>query len=496
MASVDRELFELSNGRCIMDEDLSDKMYMIKSYHPERADETSSGFEWSEMGMANLFGVLYNKEARYCAEHKSWFTYHEGAWRKDEGAILISEKIKDFVRLMILYCEEITDDDTRKAYTKFVNSMGDRRMRDRILKDATGELRIAAAQFDANPYLINCLNGTYDLSDFTFREPRWDDYLTMQTNFRHTVSRDIRCERWEKFIDEVTENNHDKADFLQRALGYSMLGMSNEECMFILHGKTTRNGKSTLLNTIEYMLGDYSKVVPVGMICKGDRQKDAEAASPTMAGLKGKRFVTMSESNEYGKMDEEKIKQLTGGEEISARALYQSAITFKPQFTLWLSCNDLPLVTDKSLFASERIKVIEFNRHFSPQEQDTHLKDELTTMEAMSGIFMWLVRGYIRYKEHGLAMSEELTQVVRNYERDNDLVLQFLESRCVQSEEANIKAKDLYNAYKLWAKSEGAFILSARKFNAEMERHPEWFERKSTSSGFVIYWGVKLKEVV
>ena len=496
MASVDRELFELSNGRCIMDEDLSDKMYMIKSYHPERADETSSGFEWSEMGMANLFGVLYNKEARYCAEHKSWFTYHEGAWRKDEGAILVSEKIKDFVRLMILYCGEITDDDTRKAYTKFVNSMGDRRMRDRILKDATGELRIAAAQFDANPYLINCLNGTYDLSDFTFREPRWDDYLTMQTNFRHTVSRDIRCERWEKFIDEVTENNHDKADFLQRALGYSMLGMSNEECMFILHGKTTRNGKSTLLNTIEYMLGDYSKVVPVGMICKGDRQKDAEAASPTLAGLKGKRFVTMSESNEYGKMDEEKIKQLTGGEEISARALYQSAITFKPQFTLWLSCNDLPLVTDKSLFASERIKVIEFNRHFSPQEQDTHLKDELTTMEAMSGIFMWLVRGYIRYKEHGLAMSEELTQVVRNYERDNDLVLQFLESRCVQSEEANIKAKDLYNAYKLWAKSEGAFILSARKFNSEMERHPEWFERKSTSSGFIIYWGVKLKEVV
>lgn len=496
MASVDRELFELSNGRCIMDEDLSDKMYMIKSYHPERADETSSGFEWSEMGMANLFGVLYNKEARYCAEHKSWFTYHEGAWRKDEGAILVSEKIKDFVRLMILYCGEITDDDTRKAYTKFVNSMGDRRMRDRILKDATGELRIAAAQFDANPYLINCLNGTYDLSDFTFREPRWDDYLTMQTNFRHTVSRDIRCERWEKFIDEVTENNHDKADFLQRALGYSILGMSNEECMFILHGKTTRNGKSTLLNTIEYMLGDYSKVVPVGMICKGDRQKDADAASPTMAGLKGKRFVTMSESNEYGKMDEEKIKQLTGGEEISARALYQSAITFKPQFTLWLSCNDLPLVTDKSLFASERIKVIEFNRHFSPQEQDTHLKDELTTMEAMSGIFMWLVRGYIRYKEHGLAMSEELTQVVRNYERDNDLVLQFLESRCVQSEEANIKAKDLYNAYKLWAKSEGAFILSARKFNSEMERHPEWFERKSTSSGFVIYWGVKLKEVV
>lgn len=494
--AFDRELFETRHGRVIMDKDLSDKMYLIKSYHPEKSDETSSGFEWSEMGMANLFGLLYSHEARYCPEHKNWYTYFEGAWRRDEGAILVAEKVKDFVRLMILYCGEILDDDLRKDYTSFINKMGDRRMRDRILKDATGELRINVAEFDNNPYLINCLNGTYDLRDFSFREHNWEDFLTMQTAFRHTVSRDVKCERWEQFIDEVTEGDKDKADFLQRSLGYSMLGMSNEECMFILHGKTTRNGKSTLLNTIETMLGDYAKVAPVGMICRGDRRKDAEAASPTLAGLKGKRFVTMSESNEYGKLDEEKIKQLTGGEDISARALYKSAITFHPQFTLWLSCNDLPMVNDKSLFASDRIKVVEFNRHFSHSEQDTHLKDELCEQSSMSGIFMWLVRGYIKYKEHGLDMAGSLWEVVSRYERENDIVLQFLENRCVQDETATVKAKDLYNSFKIWAKSEGAYVLSARKFNSEMERHPEWFDRKSTSSGFVIYWGLKLKEVV
>ena len=492
----DKELFTLSNGRVIASEDLSEKMYLIKQYHPEKADDTSSGFEWSEIGMANLFGMLYEKEARYCPEHKSWYTYHQGVWKKDEGAILVSEKIKDFVRLMIIYCGEIVDDETRKNYISFVNKMGDRRMRDRILKDAAGELHISATQFDANPYLINCTNGTYSLENYAFREARWDDFITMQTRFPHTVRRDVSCKRWEKFIDEVTQGNKDKADFLQRALGYSMLGMSNEECMFILHGKTTRNGKSTLLNTIEYMLGDYAKVAPVGMICKGDRSKDAEAASPTLAGLKGKRFVTMSESNEYGKLDEEKIKQLTGGEEISARALYQSAITYKPQFTLWLSCNDLPMVTDKSLFASDRIKVIEFNRHFKPEEQDTHLKDELTSREAMSGIFMWLVRGYIKYKERGLTMSKELRSVVRQYEKDNDLVLQFLESRCQTDDDASIKAKDLYSNFKVWAKSEGAPVLSSRKFNSEMERHSEWFERKALSQGVTKYWGLKLKEVL
>ena len=154
------------------------------------------------------------------------------------------------------------------------------------------------------------------------------------------------------------------------------------------------------------------------------------------------------------------------------------------------------MVTDKSLFASERIKVVEFNRHFTPQEQDTHLKDELCEQSSMSGIFMWLVRGYIRYKERGLTMSDELKAVVSKYERDNDLVLQFLENRCEKADGVNVRAKDLYQKFKVWAKSEGAYVLSARKFNSEMERHPEWFERKSTSSGFVIYWGLKLKEVM
>lgn len=492
-----RELFQLRSGRVILDEDMSDKMFIIKQNHPEKADDTTSGFEWSEMGMANLFAMLYVEEARYCIEHKCWYTYSEGAWRRDEGAILVSEKIKDFVRLMILYCGEITDDDLRKNYMTFVNKMGDRRMRDRILKDATGELHISAAQFDANPYLINCLNGTYDLSDFSFRPARWDDFLTMQTSFRHTVSRDVRCERWEKFIDEVTEGDKEKADFLQRALGYSMLGLSNEECMFILHGKTTRNGKSTMLNTIETMLGDYARVAPVGIICKSDRLRDAEAASPTLAGLKGKRFVTMSESNEYGKLDEEQIKKFTGGEEITARALYQAATTYLPQFTLWLSCNDLPMVTDKSIFASERIKVVEFNRHFRPEEQDINLKADLTTQEAMSGIFMWLIRGYIRYKERGLTMPPHMKKVVKQYEKDNDLVLQFLEARCVKGGEGDaIKAKDLYGNFKLWAKSEGAPVLSARKFNSEMERHPEWHDGKRPRDGYPYYCGLKLREVV
>lgn len=264
--------------------------------------------------------------------------------------------------------------------------------------------------------------------------------------------------------------------------------------MFILHGKTTRNGKSTMLSAIHHLLGDYASVSPVSIICKAERSKNAEAANPMLASLKGKRFVTMAESNQYGKLDEETIKQLTGGEEIKARNLYETATTFLPQFTLWLSCNDLPTVSDKSLFASDRVRVIEFNRHFTEAEQDKNLKNEFQTQEAMQGIFAWLVAGYFKYKRFGLKMSPAMRKVVNQYERDNDLCLQFLEERCEQVEGVNTRSKSLFDAYKIWCKSNGYFACSAKRFNADMETHPEWHGGKVVYQGYPVYKNLRLKE--
>lgn len=489
------ELFELSNGRYITSEEISKKMFYIKSVHPELPyQQDSTGYSWDEAGMADLFGECYQNDTRFCPEAKSWYTYDAGKWQKDVGSLLVSSKIKEFVRLMALYCGEIPDEDERKAYMVFVSKMGDRRFRDRLMKDAADGLQIAASAFDTHPYLINCRNGTFDLETMSFREHRWSDFLTMQTNFDYTVQ-DVSCERWERFISEVTQNDSDKADYLQQALGYSLLGTGKEECMFILHGKTTRNGKSTMLDAVQHLLGDYSTVAPVELICRSERQKNAEAPSPVLARLKGKRMVTMSESDTSGKLDESTIKQYTGGEDITARELHQSPITFKPQFTMWLSCNDLPAVKDKSLFASERVRVIEFNRHFTDAEQDKGLKEYFESPEAMRGIFSWLVTGYSKYKQHGLAMSDRMKAVVKCYEKDNDLVLQFLEEKCLVTPESKTRAKSLYDTYKIWCRSNGYYVCSMKKFNAELTMHPEWYESKAVSGGVLHYYGIMLKEV-
>lgn len=489
------ELFQLSNGRYITSEEISKKMYYIKNAHPELPyQEDSTGYSWDEAGMADLFSECYQNDTRYCAEAKSWYTYDSGRWQKDVGSLLVAAKIKEFVRLMALYCGEIADEEKRKQYMSFVAKMGDRRFRDRLMKDAADSMRIEAEQFDTHPYLINCKNGTYDLETMTFREHSWKDFLTMQTNFEYSLQ-EVRCERWEKFIKEVTQNDYEKADYLQRALGYSILGTGKEECMFILHGKTTRNGKSTMLDAIQHLLGDYSTVAPVELICRSDRAKNAEAANPVLAKLKGKRMVTMSESDTAGKLDEATIKQYTGGEDITARELYQSAITYKPQFTMWLSCNDLPAVKDKSLFASDRVRVIEFNRHFTDAEQDKGLKDFFETPEAMKGIFTWLIAGYFKYRRFGLNMNENMRAVVKAYERDNDLVIQFLEEKCERVSEGYIKAKSLYDAYKIWCKSCGYYVCSMKKFNAEVTAHPGWYAEKGVINGVTVYYGLGMKQV-
>ena len=132
--------------------------------------------------MAELFSECYKNDTRYCPEAKSWFTYSEGAWRKDTGSLLVAEKIKEFCRLMALYCGEIANEERRTEYMKFIVKMGDRRFRDRLMKDAASVLPIASAEFDANPYLINCKNGTFDLEKMEFREHDWKDFLTTQTS--------------------------------------------------------------------------------------------------------------------------------------------------------------------------------------------------------------------------------------------------------------------------------------------------------------------------
>ena len=472
----------------LMDVQQSAVLYYIKNCHPEQ--KRLDGFSWDEIGMSQLFALCYKARVRYCANNKSWYVYDGSAWVQDIANLNITALGKEFVQLLDLYSNPFLTDEKYYAFKKQVAAFGKPRFRRDMLDDARECLRISLNEFDRNPYLINCKDGTYDLKTGHCRPASPEDFITHKANCSVSL-REITFPRWEQFIDEVTEGDKEKADYLQRALGYSIFGTAREECMFILYGKSTRNGKSTLLDSINNLLGDYSTEAPVKLICKGPVKKSAEDANPVLARLRGKRFVTMAESDQREKIDEATLKQYTGGEEITARALYQSPCTFLPQFTIWLSCNDLPSVEDKSIFASNRIRIIEFNHHFTDQEQNKNLKELFRTPEAAKAIMQWLITGYRKYCERGLQEPDTIKDVNKQFEKDCDIVLQFLSENYVPDATGSVVRKDVFNRFKMWCKSNDYSVMTSKKFGTEIQNCEGW-HIKARKSGSWYYDGLKL----
>ncbi len=485
--------FVLKDGRYFLEERQSQIFSTIIKERPH----FSSEYRWDELSLGELFAKCYKPFCRYCPEVKEWFAYKTTRWVRDVGSVIVSGYMKEFTKLLNLYCNELPDDtdDEGKSiadgYKKFVTKMGDRRVRDRVLRDAQDEAAISIERFDSNPYLVNCQNGTYDLEEGALRPHNPNDFITMITNcYYPQPSQRLEFPRWAEFINEITCGQKDVAKYLQRALGYSLYGVAKEECMFIAYGKTTRNGKGTLFNTIHAVLGDYSGTMPVDFICVSKGRGSYDRANPMLAGLRGKRFLTLSESDDAGKLNEAEIKNYTGNDPITTRNLHEKAFTYTPQFKMWLSCNTLPTVTDRSLFSSDRVRVIEFNRHFSENERDTTLKSQFLEEDAKAIIFKWLIDGYINYHLHGLNPPKSVVSATGDYEKKNDWVALFIEERCDTSKDtARIGRGELYTAYKSWCTSNGIRYTSCPRFNDAVER----FAKTTTYSGIKQWKGITLK---
>lgn len=468
---MDEERLTLKNGRYFTDDEQQRAFSAILDIDP--IDNQS--YDWTEMSIGELFAEVYRPNTLFCPEAKEWYIYDGRRWVKDVNGINAMERLKVFIKLLLIYTfEKDNQDDSKIAdYRKFVNRLFDRRARERIIKDAQGEAMVSVSTFDSNPYLVNCQNGTYHLDKGKLLPHNSADYLTMMTNCKcPTEASAETCLRWYEFIDEITCKNAYIAQYIQTALGYCLLGSSKEECMFIAYGKTTRNGKGTLFNTICQILGDYAKSMPVDFICQNKYgSQNYDRPNPMLAGLRGKRFVTLSESDSAGKLDEAVIKNYTGGDPITTRNLHEKDFTFIPQFKMWLSCNSLPAVQDKSLFSSNRLKVIEFNAHFDKDKIDTRLKEQFLAEEAKIVIFKWLTDGYSMYVRKGLKEPKQVEESVLAYEKSNDRVGMFIDERCEKGEEFKYGRGELYSVYKTWCNNNGLKPLSAPKFNEQLSTH-------------------------
>lgn len=493
---MNEHFYTLKNGMTLTDENDVKIFEMLLSLTPH----CNVNFLWNDIGLGNLFGECFQHIERFCVDNQKWYIYNNGIWEIDKGDVKSQGNMQKLLQLLHLYCKEVETEDNKEIidkYDVYINKSSSDTILRRALNAAKTSMIINLTDFDSDPYLLNCKNGVYDMKRQSFRFSSPEDYFTLSTACAFPTPLYVDyCDRWYTFVDEITEGNKEKAQFLQRALGYSLLGVNKDECMFIAYGQT-RCGKGTLFNNIAKVLGSnnengYGGTVSSSLVCESKfKDKDYNAPEPMLADTVGVRYLTLSETKSNAVLDETAIKSLTGRDPRKTRQLHSTAFTFTPQFTIWLSTNFLPKVNDDSVFKSDRIWVIEFNNHFDEDSRDNSLKELFDSREAQMTILKWLIDGYKDYTAQGLNPPACVREATAKYARQNDRVLCFKEDCLEDAPGERVSNAAMYAKYKSWCRDEERSYspLGTTTFYKLLSR----FYQKKDSHGFRGFVDVKIK---
>jgi len=309
--------------------------------------------------------------------------------------------------------------------------------------------------------LFNVANGTVDLRSRTLVPHNRDHYLTKISPVEFVPQ--APCPRWKKFLEEITGNNVELISYLQRAVGYTLTGKTNEHVLFLLYGSGA-NGKTTFLETVHTVLGDYSRASDFSTFVDGVRSP--AAARNDLAALRGARFVTACESEHGQKLAESLVKQITGGDMITARYLYGEYFEFRPQFKLWLATNHKPTIHGVDEGIWRRVHVVPFTVRIPDAKCDRDLGDKLK-MEA-PGILNWALRGLEIYQQQGLKKPKAVDLATENYRCEQDQFSGFLDSRCILTPTGRAQARPLFDAYMEWARENDVPVWTEREFAAKL----------------------------
>jgi len=297
---------------------------------------------------------------------------------------------------------------------------------------------------------------------------------------------DATCPTWLNFLNRIMQGNPRLIAYLQKAVGYSLTGSTVEQILQFLYGLGA-NGKTTFIDIIMIMLGDYAVQTTTETLMV----KKNSGIPNDLAALKGARFVAAQEVESGQRLSESLIKQLTGGDRISARFLHAEFFEFKPQFKLWMSGNSRPIIRGGDHGIWRRMKEIPFTVQIPPEEQDRKLSEKLRG--ELPGIFNWALDGCLAWQKEGrLIPPDEVMAATENYRSEMDILGQFIEDRCLTGPGFQVSAKELYGAYVDWSESQGERRPMSQQFFG-MRIVERGFERGRQTGGAVRYKGLGLR---
>jgi putative DNA primase/helicase len=413
------------------------------------------GFNLTDLGNAERLVHRHGDELRYCPQLGGWLAWDGTRWRPDDTGD-VERLAKETIRSIYVEAGNESDDAKRKALADHAKRSESRNRIEAMIALARSEPGIPARaeEFDADPWLLNCPNGTVDLRSSTLRLHDRDDLITKVAGTEYDPQ--AEAPRFERFLKEVLVED-EVIDFVRRFAGYSLSGSTRERVIAILHGRG-KNGKSTLIELLQVVMGDYATTTDTETILA----KRYQGVGNDVAALKGARFVAAAEVEKGRRLAESKVKQLTGNDTVTARFLYSEPFSFKPEFKLWLSTNNKPEITGTDDAIWDRIRLILFEQRFDGKAADTELPEKLRA--ELPGILAWMVRACGEWLLDGLGKPQKVREATEGYRVEMDVLAAFIEDRCVVRERAVALATPLYEAYRKWCDENGEHPESQKKF--------------------------------
>lgn len=416
----------------------------------------------NDAGAARLFMDVCGDRVTYIQDRKKWAFYDGQKWDAEKNAGVM-EMLKEMAKSIYSYvCREIQDENRKAEMLKYYAKWQQLRVRETIMKDAQTIKPSLSSDFDQDPYILNCQNVILDLRTGQTKPHCGDAMLSQIAKVIYDPS--ARCDRWEQFIREVTNNDDETGRYLQKVLGYSLTGDTRRDCMFIIYGKGTRNGKGTFCRVFSDLMGDYAKSADPLILAK-KQIVNSSGPSEEIVRLRDARYVFLSEPDKQIQLDAGKLKTYTGKGTITARGLHENTIQFVPKFKLFLDTNYLPQIGDLTLFKSGRFRIIPFDVHFTEDKRDPNLYEELTKPKSLSGILNWCIKGYQDYqqaKQHSLPVSVQ--NAIADYERSEDIIKRFLFEKTEKQNDFEVSSVDFHSTFSAWCMTNGYRGMDYRPF--------------------------------
>jgi putative DNA primase/helicase len=326
------------------------------------------------------------------------------------------------------------------------------------LKMAKAHLLVPDSKLDADPWLLNCTNGTLDLRTGTLLPHNPAHFITRLAPV--TFDPEATCPTWEKFLREVFADDVEMVAFLQRAIGWCLTGVVQERALFFLYGPQGYNGKTTIVEGVQEVLGTcaegqigYARKVDAGTFMKSKNFEDNQRRAVS---LHGPRFVYSSEVGEGQHLNVQLIKDITGNDTLEARRLYREAFTFKPTFKTWMYGNHKPVIHDTDDAIWDRVKLVEFEQSFK-ERVDIELPDKIKA--EIAGILNWALLGCQAWQQGGLQPPAKVQASTQAYREEQDVFAPFLAEMCMVQPGVtamSVKTAELWKTYKKWCENNGS----------------------------------------